>query len=186
MNIRPSLFLFLLCLSFFVAVPKSSFAASPGSRAFDTDVETRIAADEMTFFAEEPKVLFQGDVHISRPDFELWSKTLTIYLKKENKKQETPQGVAGGLPEGINASDVERIVAEGNVRMKRDTSLGQSQKITYEAKTAVLTMSGNPSLTDGESQIIGTTIKYYLNESRSEVLGSPDKQVRVVFPGSKK
>lgn len=166
-----------LCL----ILPVWAFAATP---KFDSDVETRILSNEMTYFASGQKVRFSGAVHIIRPDFELWADTLTVYLEKNAKP--ASKSTTDALPTGMDAGDVERIVAENNVRMKRGTSIGNANKINYVTKTGIFTMEGNPSLNDKGSIITGHIIKYYTNENRSEVLGAPGKQVQVVFPSSKK
>jgi len=176
-----SLYFFGLCLLLpSLMVPALVMAASP---KLDTDSETRISADGMTYFASGQKILFTGAVHITRPDFELWADTLTVYLKK--KAASSSKSLAGGLPNGMEAGDVERIVAENAVRIKRESSIGTANKVIYVAKTGVLIMEGSPSLRDGNSIVRGHIIKYYTKENRSEVIGAPGKQVHIVFPSAK-
>jgi len=170
----------LLTVVMATGVVASSVVASPKR---DADTETRISANEMTYFASGQKILFTGAVHIIRPDFELWSDTLIVYLEK--KAASASKKTKGGLPKGLEGGDVERIVAENAVRIKRELSIGTAKKVTYTAKTGVLTMEGSPSLRDGETIVTGHIIKYYTKEDRSEVIGAPGKQVQVVFPSSK-
>ena len=83
------------------------------------------------------------------------------------------------------AGDVDRIVAERNVRMKSENRNGTCAKAIYTMDDGVLLMEGDPRLTDGENTVTGETIKYFTEENRSEVMGGSKKRVEAVFSGSK-
>lgn len=152
-------------------------------------VPTSIKADRMEYDADGQTVVFNGNVHVTRPDFELWSAKLTVYLDKSNKKNADPEtGGAGGM----QAGNIDRIVAEKDVRMKSDDKEGSCQKATYYAKTDKFVMEGNPILTGKDkSHIAGTVITHYLKANRSEVQNpkatffTQDKTDTSLVPGSK-
>lgn len=156
-------------------------AASPSG--LDTSVQTRIAANRLTYQAEKRQVVFEGNVHVSRPDFDLRSNRLTVYLKPAR----TDTKAASAAVPGLEAGDVDRLVAQGSVIMTEPGGRsGTSDRATYTTGDGVLLMEGNPRLTDGENTITGETIRYYTQQNRSEVIGGSRKRVEAVFTNTKK
>lgn len=156
-------------------------AAAPGAKK----VPTTINSSRMDYDADGQTVLFTGDVHVQRPDFELWSEKMTVYLDKSTAGQAA--GAEGGdAPTGMEAGDIDRIVAEGKVRMKSEDRSGTCDKATYYAKTDRFVMEGSPILRDAkQSTITGGTVVHYFESNRSEVLNNagvtffaPDKTER--------
>ena len=142
------------------------------------NVETRITADKMTYLADQQRVVFESNVHVQRPDFELWSAKLTVHMKPAGQDNGREKG---SLPSGMAAGDVDKIVAEQNVRMKSENRIGTCNRATYTVDDGVLVMDGNPRLTDGENTISGEVIRYFTEENRSEVQGGSKKRVEAVF-----
>lgn len=166
-------------------IPAAADAAPPARKPMrpNTDVETRITADKLTYQAEKRQVVFDGNVHVSRPDFDLRSTRLTVYMKPAKAQK---NGTSGSAPAGLATGDVDRLVAQGHVVMTEpEGRSGTSDKATYTADDGVLLMEGSPRLTDGENTITGETIRYYTQENRSEVIGGK-KRVEAVFSGSRK
>ncbi len=156
-------------------------AASPSG--LDTNVQTRIAANKLTYQAEKRLVVFEGNVHVNRPDFDLRSNRLTVYLKPA---QADKKSASAAVP-GLEAGDVDRLVAQGSVIMTEPGGRsGTSDKATYTTGDGVLVMEGNPRLTDGENTITGETIRYYTQQNRSEVIGGSKKRVEAVFTNTRK
>ena len=150
----------------------------------DRNVETRITSDKMTYLAEQQKIVFEKDVHVTRPDFELWANKLTVLMKPaQNTEKQTKKG---SLPDGMAAGDVDKLIAEQNVRMKSETRTGTCSKATYTVDNGVLTMEGDPRLTDGENTVTGEIVRYFTEENRSEVQGGSKKRVEAVFSSPNK
>lgn len=149
------------------------------------DVETRITADKLTYQAEKQQVVFEGNVHVVRPDFELTSSRLNVHMKPP--KSGNKEAKQGSAPAGLAAGDVERLVAIGSVVMKEPEQgrTGTCDKATYTTDDGVLLMEGNPRLTDGDNTVTGETIRYFTQQNRSEVVGGK-KRVEAVFSGNKK
>ena len=160
-----------LSLSLFCSAPLWAAPVTPPKPA--KNVETRITSDQLTYLAEKQLVIFDKNVHVVRPDIEIWADRITVYLKPPKGDAQKKEGEKGGMPAGMAAGDVDRIVAERNVRMKS------------ENRNGVLLMEGDPRLTDGENTVTGETIKYFTEENRSEVMGGSKKRVEAVFSGSK-
>ena len=164
----------------------SAQAAAPAPGTLAKDVETRIVADKMTYQSEKNQVVFETKVHVNRPDFELWSDKLTVFLKPAQGKAAGEEKKAGSLPEGMAAGDVDRLVAQGQVRMVSDGREGTSSKATYTVDDGVLTMEGDPRVKDGDNIITGEIIRYFTKENRSEVVGGAKKRVEAVFSTTNK
>lgn len=172
-----------LSLSLFCSAPLWAASVTPPKPA--KNVETRITSDQLTYLAEKQLVIFDKNVHVVRPDIEIWADRITVYLKPPKGDAQKKEGEKGGMPAGMAAGDVDRIVAERNVRMKSENRNGTCAKAIYTMDDGVLLMEGDPRLTDGENTVTGETIKYFTEENRSEVMGGSKKRVEAVFSGSK-
>ncbi len=206
-GIRSALCVALL-LTFSAPVSAMAADAKPAN-AVRRDVPTAVKSDRMQYDAKGQVVVFEGAVYVQRPDFEMWADRITLHLKKkaakpgkENAGGETAQGSGqsaqpgqsgqagqAGNPasagvSGMDAGEVDRIVAERNVRMKRDNRTGECEKATYTVDNAVMVMEGNPVLHEGDNSIKGEVITFYTRENRSEVRGSTSQRVQAVFTSS--
>lgn len=137
----------------------------------DSSVPTKITSDDMAYDANKQVVVFSKNVTVNRPDFRITAQKLTVYMEKGEKKSEFA---------GMGAGDIERIVAEGNVRITRESKVGTCQKLTYNMKDDTLLMEGKPVLVDGKNSIAGAVIRHHIGANKSEVLGGKN-QVEAVF-----
>ena len=162
-----TLVLFSLCTVGAMAAPL------PGA---DSNLPVDVTADTMVYNADKNTVVFQGRVEAVRGQFKMWSETLTLYLKStgdaEKEKSASP---------AMEGSDLDRIVAEKNVRFQNGTQTGSAQKATYFSAKSLLVLEGNPVLHDGDNSIRGNVIRYFVNENRSVVEGGPKQRVHAVF-----
>ncbi len=130
-------------------------------------VPVKISSDKMNYDQGRNTVIFTGNVHVDRSDFELWSDKLTVFMQASI---------------GPDASkDIEKLLAEGNVRIKRDKQSGTSGKATYWTKKGIIVMEGNPVLKDERGTITGEVITYYVQENRGVVQGGEKQRVQAVF-----
>jgi len=136
----------------------------------DQDHLTDITSDKMTFAGQDNLVVFTGNVHVVRPDFDLRSHELHVFLKP---------GQEDGAP-GQQES-IEKILALGDVRIESDGRKGYSNQLTYFPDTGIARLEENPRLIEGQNSVEGKTIILNLNDNTSEVLSGPDKRVRVIF-----
>ncbi|ABB38566.1 OstA family protein [Oleidesulfovibrio alaskensis G20] len=155
--------------------------AAPATAA--EDIPTSITSKTMTYDANAQLIIFEQDVYVQRGEFELWADSISVYLDKNASaaaKQNDAEGPA------IDAGQINRLVAEGNVRMKQLTKSGECRKATYKVSEGLLVMEGDPVLRDEGNSIGGQEIRFYVNENRSEVLGAPGKPVNAVFSAPKR
>lgn len=155
--------------------------STPQAAASKDTIPTHVTSERMHYDAARQVVIFEQNVHVRRPDFELWSAKLTLHLKKKAGAEQQPTKTGGGMPENMSAGEIDRIVAEKDVRMQRENKTGTCQKATYTINDAVLLMEGDPVVRDGENVIKGETIRFYTRENRSEVTGGAGRQVEAVF-----
>lgn len=174
-------FLLSLTMAAAVAFPVPTACAQPKAAAnpAQKSVPTTVTAQRMQYDANKQSVVFEGDVYVKRPDFELWSVKLTLHLGKSK------EGKSGGdVPGGMDAGEIERIVAEKNVRMVREGRNGTCQKATYTTNDGLMVMEGSPVLFDKENVVKGEVIYFYTRENRSEVHGGTSRPVEAVFTSS--
>lgn len=169
MNTRLHIFsAILLCLGF-MSVAGYGHAAAPAQK----QVPTNIKSAQMEYDADRQVVIFTGKVYVKRPDFELWSEKMTVYLDKTASSQNEQQNASE--VGGMQAGDIDRIVAEKNVRMKSEDKDGTCNKATYFAKEDKFVMEGSPVLRDSkQSTVTGGTVVHYLSRNHSEVLNGAD------------
>ena len=128
------------------------------------NIPTTITSDRMDYDAIAQTVVFLGNVYVKRPDFELWAEKMTIYLEKSESGNATAAGMEAG--------NIERIIAERNVRLKSENNTGTSDKATYFPREDKLVMEGRPVLRDSkQSTVTGRTIIHYVSGNRSQVIG---------------
>ncbi|WP_446424318.1 LptA/OstA family protein [Mailhella sp.] len=173
-----------LLLSLLATLLFSSAAlAAPPLPGGDSDLPVDVTADSMEYSADNSTVVFRGKVEAVRGEFRMWSEILTLILKKQDDAKEKPEKRSGDL---AKANDIDRIIAEKNVRFKNDTQHGTAQKATFYSARNILVLEGDPVLQDGENSIRGNVIRYFMDENRSVVEGSPKKRVHAVFSNEKK
>lgn len=137
------------------------------------DIPTDVSSSTMRYDDAKQTVVFEGNVHVKRPDFDLKANKITLYFaKKSNKAGQGEGSEDNGLGMQMQAGSIDRIVAEENVRITKEDKTGTCNIGTYSASTGVLTMEGNPVITDAKNNSIrGQVIKFNINENRSEVIG---------------
>ena len=97
----------VLSMGLLCAAPLWAAPVTPPKPA--KNVETRITSDQLTYLAEKQLVIFDKNVHVTRPDFEIWADRITVYLKPPKDNGQKQGGEKGGMPAGMAAGDVDRI-----------------------------------------------------------------------------
>ena len=147
----------------------------------DSGLPVDVTADSMEYSADKNTVVFHGNVEATRGDFKMWSDKLILVLKgKGNKDDKKASSMANA------AGDLDRVIAEKNVRFKNGVQHGSSDKATFFAQKNILVLEGDPVLHDGDNSIRGNVIRYFLNENRSVIEGSSKKRVHAIFSNEKK
>ncbi len=170
-----------LVLAICLTVATVATAATEAFAAEEKTVPTAITADRLTYGLDGGQVVFQGQVHVVRPDLEIWSDKMTAVLAQaKDKKKDKAQAEA---PDSLDmgAGGIERIVATGGVRMRYQGKEATCAKATLYMDQGLLELEGDPVIRDGANSIKGQIIRLYLKDNRSEVVGGGNSRVEAVF-----
>jgi lipopolysaccharide export system protein LptA len=133
---------------------------SPGTAASREPVE--ITADRLEADEAAKTLLFIGHTMAKQGDVTIRGDRLTIHT------------AAGG-------GDVERIVAEGNVRIEQGQRLATSGRADYLRAEERIVLTGSPRVSEGANSVKGQEIVLYLRENRSVVKGGQGGRVNAIF-----
>lgn len=160
-----------------LAVAAEGRPAAASAKAAPADsVPTKITSDRMNYNHNDQTLVFLDNVFVDREDFKLWSKKITVhFVKDETSKAVKP---AEGTP---GSESIDRIEAEGSVRMEREGRTGECETAVYQVREGLLTMRGNPILREGPNKVQGEVIRFSLKDNRSEVLSGGKSKVEAIF-----
>ena len=162
-----------------IAVTKAQQAQPAG---IDPNEQIKISADTLTVNNEARYAEFSGHVKAEQGDTSIRADTIRIFYKAgvtENKEKEGKQST------GEDA--IEKIVANGNVKIRFENRVAVSDEAVYITKTRVLVLSGaNTKITSGNDSISGGKITLYRDEGRINIDSDKKSRVEAVFyPGEK-
>ncbi len=156
-----------------IILPALFFLLAPGPGLAETGEGTEITSRDMTYTGPDNIVVFTGDVHVVRPDFELWSQELHVHLKP-GAEGEDASGPGGD-------ENIEKIIARKEVRIQGEGREGFCNLLTYYPDVEEVHMEEDPKLVEGRNTVEGELIILNLKENTSRVKGGDKKRVRVIF-----
>lgn len=112
---------------------------------------TIITSDMFQLDASEKKGTFTGNVNVVDPNFELSADELVIFFAEDNQ--------------------LERLVARGNVNIRQGNRASLSRQAEYLIAEKKITLTGDPTVTEGRNQITGTKITIYQDREKMDVEG---------------
>ena len=114
---------------------------------------------------KEQQITFVGDVVATQEGFVLYSDRLHLFLQKGGK-------------------EIDRIVAQGNVRIVQGNRKATCEEATYYHQERKLILLGDPAVREGDNWVRGWRIIYYVDGQKSVVEGKENKRVTVtIVPG---
>jgi len=168
-----SLLLIGLSLSSGWAVSLAASAAPPakeetkkGASGFEINKKDPIyiTADWMEVDQSKNTITYKGRVVTIQADMTMRSEALIAYYDPETKQ-------------------MRQIVAEGKVNATQGNRVATGEKAVFDDKSKTVTLTGNPVMRQGNSQVTGTKVVYYMDQDRAIAEG--DGKVRVqatIFP----
>lgn len=111
-----------------------------------------IQSKQMTVDFDNRRIVFQGDVSVRQADFSLSAQEVIAVF-------------------GDRAEDIKRIVAKGDVFIKKSDKVAWGNEAVYDREDATIVLSGNPRLKQGENTIRGEAIRVLLDEDRMDIEG---------------
>ena len=151
----------LLCAGMLLLAGTVS-AAPPSFPTAGSREPVEISADRMEADDQAKTLIFIGNAVARQADVTISGDRLTILY----------------LPEG---GDVERIVAEGNVRIVQGERVATGQRGEYFRAEERIVLTGTPRVSEGANSVQGHEITLFLKENRSVVKSGTDGRVNAVF-----
>ena len=162
-----SVFSALIVISFFFFILSPSHAAendaknAAGKDAKKEQAPTIITSESLTADNKAKTALFTGSVVAKKADTTIYTDRMLVYYS-----------------EGGSGSNIDKMEADGNVKLVRGDRVVTSGKMVYYAGTdkdktderAIFTE--NPRAAEGKNVVIGTKMTYYMKDDRSLVENS--------------
>ena len=139
-------------------------AAGTSAFEFNKKDPIYITADWMEVDQNKNTITYKGRVVTIQADMTMRSETLVAYYDPEMKQ-------------------MKQIIAEGKVNATQGNRVATGEKAVFDDKTKTVTLTGNPVMRQGNSQVSGTRVIYYMDQDRA--VAESDGKVRVkatIFP----
>jgi lipopolysaccharide export system protein LptA len=170
---RPLLVIVVLSLGLTDAVIASAAApakeetkkkASSTGFEFNKKDPIYITSDWMEVDQKKNTITYKGRVVTVQAEMTMRSETLIAYYDPEMKQ-------------------MKQIVAEGKVNATQGDRVATGEKAVFDDKAKILTLTGNPVMRQGNSQVSGIRIIYFVEQDKAIAEG--DGKIRVqatIFP----
>lgn len=148
------------------AAAKEEAKKKSGAQGFEFNKKDPIyiTADWMEADQKKSTITYKGRVVTIQADMTMRSHTLTAYYDPEMKQ-------------------MKQIVAEGKVQATQGDRVATGDKAVFDDKAKTVTLTGDPVMRQGNSQITGTRIIYYIEQDRAVAEGKDQVRVRAtIFP----
>ena len=107
-------------------------------------------------------ITFIGDVVAKQKEFTLYADRLLLFI-------------------GGDMEEIEKIVAQGNVRMVQEDREATCREATYYHRDGKLVLRGEPVVREGDNWVSGKRITYYIDEQKSVAEGEGGDRVTVTI-----
>jgi len=112
----------------------------------------QIKSNELSTDNASRTATFTGKVSARQGDVTIYCDRLVIYYSEKGK-------------------EVDKVESFGNVRIVQGNRVGQAGHAIYESQAGKIILDDNPKVYQGEDEVSGKVITYYLDTQRSEVTG---------------
>ena len=146
--------LFALAVILFLHCAFTVNAAPEDAAATDVEINgLHIKADRIAINSTHSFTELIGNVKITQGSTAITADNVKIFTKSTHADNEE-----GATAKSIDKS-IERLVANGNVRIELDNGVATSEKADYNAETKIIVLSGSGTkFTSGDNTITGRTI----------------------------
>jgi|ERR1700756_5201422 lipopolysaccharide export system protein LptA len=123
-----------------------------------------ITSDWMEVDQKKSTITYKGRVVTVQADMTMRSETLTAYYDPEMKQ-------------------MKQIVAEGKVNATQGNRVATGEKAVFDDKEKTVTLTGNPVMRQGNNQVSGIKVIYFVEQDRATAEGDEKIRVRAtIFP----
>jgi lipopolysaccharide export system protein LptA len=123
-----------------------------------------ITSDWMEVDQKKNTITYKGRVITVQAEMTMRSETLTAYYDPEMKQ-------------------MKQIIAEGKVNATQGNRVATGQKAVFDDQAKTVTLTGSPVMRQGNSQVSGVKIVYFIEQDKSIVEGDDKLRVQAtIFP----
>jgi len=123
-----------------------------------------ITSDWMEVDQKKNTITYKGRVVTIQAEMTMRSETLTAVFDPEMKQ-------------------MKQIIAEGKVNAVQGNRMATGDKAIFDDKAKTVTLTGSPVMRQGNSQVTGSRIIYYIDQDRAVAEGKDSVRVQVtIFP----
>lgn len=147
----------------------SSVATVANALPSDANEPIRLLADKATYSEKTGVTSYSGNVTITQGSLKMAADNLTVNL---SKSRAIDSAVATGKP-----ATIQQIVTK-----EKGLAKGQANRIDYDVKTGIVTLTGNARLTQNGGSFSGNVIRYSLKAGDVEATAGGNQRVELIFP----
>ena len=143
----------------------STVFLKPGENGKATPVN--VTAARLTYVDAQRRARFDGGVILRSADGTMTGDTVDVYLKPRDQNQKA-------AVQPTQASQLDRIVCQGNIVLQQPNRRGTGEKLVYTAADSKFKLTGGPpSIFDAEhGQVTGDSLTFYSRDDRVLVEGN--------------
>lgn len=145
---------------------RDSAKSKQGEGAFELNKKDPIyiTSDWMEVDQKKNTITYKGRVVTVQSDMTMRSETLTAVYDPEMKQ-------------------MKQIIAEGKVNATQGNRMATGDRAVFDETAKTVTLTGNPVMRQGNSQVTGSRIIYYIEQDRAVAEGKDQVRVQVtIFP----
>ncbi|MFQ5904148.1 MAG: lipopolysaccharide transport periplasmic protein LptA [Candidatus Binatia bacterium] len=123
-----------------------------------------ITSDRMEVDQKKNTITYSGRVVTLQGKMTMRSEVLTAYYNPDMKQ-------------------LKKVVAKGKVHVTQGDRVATGRKAVFDGRAQTITLTGNPVVRQGNSQVSGSRITFYIAQDRAVVEGGTRQRVKAtIFP----
>lgn len=122
-----------------------------------------ISSDRMEVDRRKNTISYRGNVVAIQADMTMRSEALTAYYNPDMKQ-------------------LREVIAEGKVHVAQGDRVGTGMKAVFDGKEQTITLTGDPVVREGNNQVSGSRITFFIEQDRAIVEGGSQRVKATIFP----
>ena len=168
----------LIFVFFWLQVSAAASTPIDTSTKKDENKKIRITADKLIAAVDAGEIEFIGNVKATQANTVITADRLKIFY--------TPDTI-GSQTQTLKPESIEKIIAQGHVKIIHDDIIAETDMAEYTIKSAVLVLTGERSnVSQGGHSISGTKFTLYRSAGKITVESNEKNRVKAVFDSSEK
>lgn len=124
-----------------------------------------ITSERMILKNLQDKIIFEGTVIIRNEDLVIESERAEVFMAKSGSSPSL-------LPGSDEEKQVSKIIASGNVRIKKGRQHAKAERGVYDREKEIIVLTGHPEVWEDGYQVKGKVITFFMAEERTLVIES--------------